>query len=144
VARDQLSAGHGCGRLATDDASSTSLGVLLGDLAGEAATHGPWAEQQQIVVVGQSGGDRIDEASEVLESVRLTGRLRRAATAVSDAGVVSDMAGRSVMGWHIGVDAGRSRRPIDPPYDDGLPSVDPDERERGRSCMHGTRLLQRL
>jgi hypothetical protein len=97
------------------------------------------AQDHQVILVRQHICDRVEEPCEVLETMRLTRCLRNTSAPVADVWVVTDVAGRPMMGRDIGLDPLQDRRLLYPPHNDALASVDPDERERAR-CWRVNRL----
>jgi hypothetical protein len=107
---------------------SSVLPVALGELPRQAFVDRPGTEDQQVVARRQPDLDVFQVSAQVFEPVRLAGRLRAASAAVTDGGIVPDMAGRPVMSRHLrfhSLDA----CPVTLEADDGsLLSVDPDKR----------------
>ena len=73
------------------------VSVALREVPRQAFVNWPGTEDQQRVVRGQPVRDLSDESVQVFDPVRLAGRLRAAASAVSDGGIVPDVAGRPMM-----------------------------------------------
>ena len=106
--------------------------VALGDLTRQAFVDGPRADDQQLVVRGQSTGDLRDELLQVLESVRLTGRLRAAPAAVPDTGLMTNMSGGPAMSRHLGLHPFQPRPALPEADDDRIPRIDPHQGRRPR------------
>jgi hypothetical protein len=94
----------------------------------QAFVNRPGTEDQQVVARGQPVRDVSDEVVQVFDPVRLPGRLRAAAAAVTNGWIVSDMASRPVMRRHFRFHAFDTRPVALHPDDDGLLRVDPDKR----------------
>ena len=65
--------------------------------------HGPRTQEEQVVLVRQNVRDGVEEPREMLEAMRLTSRLGRAA-AVATARVVADLSRRPMMRRDVRLD----------------------------------------
>jgi hypothetical protein len=110
----------------------SSVLVARSDVTRQAFVDGAWTDDQQLVVRGQPTGHLRDEPLQVLEPVRLTGRLRAAPATVPDSGVVPNMTGGPVMSRHLGLDAFQPRPALVQADDDRIPRIDPHEGRRPR------------
>lgn len=95
--------------------------------------HGPRTHEEQVVLMRQNARHRVEEPREMLEPVRLTRCLRRAAAAVANARVVPDVSCRPMMRRDVRLDPFQHRCPVDPAKDDGLAGIDPDEGDLSRT-----------
>jgi hypothetical protein len=95
--RHELRSRHPGRRFAHDAAIDSMLAVSLLDQSREALVNGAGPEHDEARFVRQRDGDRSEEAREVLEATRLARRLGRAAAAVANARVMSDVASCSVV-----------------------------------------------
>ena len=118
------------------------VAVTLDEDPPEPVSHGPGAEDLQVVVGRQPLGDPGDEPLQVLQAAGLAGVLRTAAaSAVTDARIVAHVARPPSMGRHVGQGM-LDHDPVIAPADDGrLAGVDPDERARSRRGLLDRRLL---
>jgi hypothetical protein len=102
--------------------------VALREPPRQAFVDRPGTEDQEVVASGQPVRDVSDESVQVFDAMRLAGRLRAAAAAVTDGRIVPDVAGGPVMSRHVGFDSLDGRPVALDVDDDGLPRVDPHER----------------
>ncbi|MEX2547786.1 MAG: hypothetical protein WD830_08355 [Chloroflexota bacterium] len=100
--------------------------VALGELPCQEFVDGPGSKDQQVVARRQPVRDLQDKALQVFEAVRLAGGLRSPAAAVTDARIVADASGSSVVSRHLRFHSCESSAVSLRADDDGLPSVDPD------------------
>lgn len=96
-ARDELPLGHPGGRLAHDAPIDSMLAVPLLDQSSESLVDRTGPEHEEVFTVGHELRDGSEEAREVLEATRLARRLRRAAAAMANARVMSDVASCAVV-----------------------------------------------
>ena len=101
--------------------------VLLRKLTRQVLVDRSRPDDEQVFIPRQPRRDGVNEPSEMLEPVRLAGRLRRASATMSNTRGVSNVACRPVVRRHVRPDVIESGRAIDAPDDDGLAGVDPDE-----------------
>jgi len=130
--RDELAIGEVWGRLAGDVAMAPVVLVALTDVALQAFAGGTRTEDEEVVVRYEAARDVLDELTQVLEAMGLTGGLRRSAAPVAHGGIVPDVAGGAVVSWHLRVHPLQSCFALLPLNDDGLARVDPHE--RSASC----------
>jgi hypothetical protein len=125
---DELPIGQRWRRFAGNVAMETVALVALGELPRQAFVDGPRTEDQQVVARWQPVRDVCDESVQVFEAVGLAGRLRAAPAAVTDGGIVPDVAGRPVVSRHLRFHSFDSRPVALQADDEGLPRVDPYKR----------------
>jgi hypothetical protein len=130
--RDELTIGQRRRRLAGDRPRMSSVLVARSDLTRQAFVDSAWTDDQQLVVRGQSTGDLRDEPLEVLESVRLTSRLRAAPATVPDAGIMANMSCGAAMSRHLGLHSFQPRPALPEADDDRIPRIDPYQGRRAR------------
>ncbi len=117
------------------------VAVTLDEDPPEPVSHGPGAEDLQVVVGRHPFGDPGDEPLQVLQAARLAGVLRAAAAAVTDARIVAHVARAPTMGRHVGQGMLDHDPVIAPADDDRLTGVDPDQRARSRRRLLDRRLF---
>ena len=98
----------------------------------------PWAEDQQVVVARQPGGDLVDESLQMFEAVRLTGVLRTA-TAVTNGRIVPDVAGRTMMSRDLRFHSLDTSLIVPKADDDSLRGIYPYDGHRSHVASHPVR-----
>jgi hypothetical protein len=124
----ELAIGHRRGRLAGDVAMASVVLVARRELPRQAFVDRPGTEDQQVVARDHPVRDVADKSIQVFDAVWLAGRLRDAAAAVTDCGIVPDVARGPVVSRHFGLDSFDRYSVALHADDDCLPRIDPYKR----------------
>jgi hypothetical protein len=100
--------------------------VTIGEMPGQAVVDDPRADDQQVVAGRHAIADVVDEPPQVLETAGLAGVLR-AAAAMTDGGIVADMADGPMVGGHLRCDPLDLGLTVPPADEDREVSIDPDQ-----------------
>jgi hypothetical protein len=100
--------------------------IAVRDMLGEALVNVAGTHDQQVIARRQPVRDLLHEALQVLQAMWLTNGVG-AATAVTDRGIVPDVAGGPVVRWDVGLHATDPNVTVMQLRDDGFTRVDPHE-----------------
>lgn len=135
--RAELALGQAPDRLDGHGPLAPVLDIGRDKLTGESIADMTGAQDDHVLVVGESTRDLLDESSEVFLAVSFQRVLGRATTTVTDLRSVTEMTRRAMARRDVGFEMLEVASTAGPPSDDGFASIDPDEGDVARVLLAG-------